>query len=48
VFVLLRWFISYSHTPSDIDETLEKARRALKRALEAEPRERSTIQPFYW
>jgi glutamate-1-semialdehyde 2,1-aminomutase len=48
VFVVLRWFICYSHKPSDIDETLEKARRALKRALEAEPKERGTIKPFYW
>jgi glutamate-1-semialdehyde aminotransferase len=48
VFVILRWFICYSHKPSDIDESLEKARRALKRALEAEPKERSTTKPFYW
>jgi glutamate-1-semialdehyde aminotransferase len=48
VFVILRWFICYSHKPSDIDEALEKARRALKRALEVEPHERTTTKPFYW
>jgi len=48
VFVVLRWFICYSHKEADIDEALEKARRALKRALEVEPKERSTIKPFYW
>jgi glutamate-1-semialdehyde aminotransferase len=48
IFVILRWFISYSHKASDIDESLEKARRALKRALDAEPKERASIQPFYW
>lgn len=48
VFVILRWFICYSHKESDIDEALEKARRALKRALDAEPKERGTIKPFYW
>lgn len=48
VFVVLRWFICYSHRPSDIDEAIEKARRALKRALDAEPHERATIKPFYW
>ncbi len=48
VFIILRWFISYSHKLSDIDETLDRARRALKRALDAEPKERSTINPFYW
>ncbi len=48
IFVILRWFISYSHKARDIDESLEKARRALKRALDAEPKERASIQPFYW
>lgn len=48
VFVVLRWFISYSHHEQDIDAALEKARIALKRALEAEPKERETVKPFYW
>ena len=48
VFVILRWFICYSHKPSDIDEALDKARRALARALDAEPNERATMKPFYW
>jgi glutamate-1-semialdehyde 2,1-aminomutase len=48
VFVVLRWFICYSHKAADIDEALEKAKTALKRALEAEPKERATIKPFYW
>ena len=48
VFVILRWFISYSHKESDIDLTLERAKRALKRALDAEPKERNSIKPFYW
>ncbi len=33
IFVYDRWFISYSHKESDIDETLEKFERALKRSL---------------
>jgi glutamate-1-semialdehyde aminotransferase len=48
VFVILRWFICYSHKEADIDEAIEKARKALKRALEAEPKERETTKPFYW
>jgi glutamate-1-semialdehyde aminotransferase len=48
VFIILRWFICYSHKEADIDEAIEKARKALKRALEAEPKERETIKPFYW
>jgi glutamate-1-semialdehyde aminotransferase len=48
VFVILRWFISYSHKQTDIDITLEKAKRALQRALDAEPKERQSIKPFYW
>lgn len=48
VFVILRWFISYSHKPADIDAALEKAKKALRRALEAEPKERNSIKPFYW
>ncbi|MFH0991694.1 MAG: aminotransferase class III-fold pyridoxal phosphate-dependent enzyme [bacterium] len=48
IFVMLRWFICYSHKESDIDEALEKARRALRRAIEAEPKERESMKPFYW
>jgi glutamate-1-semialdehyde aminotransferase len=43
-----RWFISYSHSEADIDEALDKARRALRRAIEAEPRERHSVKPFWW
>lgn len=48
IFVILRWFICYSHKERDIDEAIEKAKRALKRALNAEPKERSSVKPFYW
>jgi glutamate-1-semialdehyde 2,1-aminomutase len=48
IFANPRWFISYSHQASDIDETLEKARRALVRALDAEPKERASVNPFWW
>jgi glutamate-1-semialdehyde aminotransferase len=48
IFANYRWLISYSHKASDIDETLEKARRALKRALDAEQKEGKTVQPFWW
>jgi len=48
IFINPRWFISYSHKEADIDEALEKARRALRRALDAEPKERKTVQPFWW
>ena len=48
IFVNPRWFISYSHRAADIDETLEKARRALRRALDAEPKERDNVTPFWW
>jgi glutamate-1-semialdehyde 2,1-aminomutase len=48
IFINPRWFISYSHRAADIDETLEKARRALRRALDAEPKERDTVKPFWW
>jgi glutamate-1-semialdehyde 2,1-aminomutase len=48
VFVILRWFVSYSHKEPDIDVTLDRARSALKRALDAETRERTSINPFYW
>ena len=48
VFVILRWFISYSHRESDIDETLEKAKTALKRALDAASKEKTKVTPFYW
>ncbi len=34
IFVIDRWFISYSHKESDIDETLEKFEKALKDTLE--------------
>jgi len=40
--------ISYSHQEADIDESIERARRALKRALEAEVRERNSIKPYWW
>lgn len=48
IFVILRWFICYSHRESDIDLTIERARKALKRALDAEPKERASITPHYW
>jgi glutamate-1-semialdehyde aminotransferase len=48
IFSNPRWFISYSHKEKDIDESLERAKRALRRALDAEPRERNRIQPFWW
>jgi len=48
VFIILRWFISYSHKEEDIDEALEKAKHALKRALDAAPKERGKTTPFYW
>jgi glutamate-1-semialdehyde 2,1-aminomutase len=48
IFINPRWFISYSHRAADIDETLEKARRALRRALDAEPKERDNVKPFWW
>jgi glutamate-1-semialdehyde aminotransferase len=48
IFINVRWFISYSHKENDVDETLEKASRALRRALEAEVKERGTIKPFWW
>ena len=48
IFVILRWFICYSHQEADIDMTIDRARKALKRALDAEPKERSSIKPFYW
>jgi len=48
VFVILRWFISYSHREGDIDLTVEKAKKALKRALDAEPKERRSLRPSYW
>lgn len=48
VFVVLRWFTCYSHKEQDIDAALEKARIALKRALDAEPKDRETVKPFYW
>jgi len=48
IFANQRWFISYSHKPTDIDEALEKAGRALRRAVDAEVRERSTVNPSWW
>ncbi len=48
VFASPRWFISYSHKEADIDEALEKAERALRRAVVMEAKERESIQPFYW
>ncbi len=48
VFINPRWFISYSHKERDIDEALDRAERALRSAVEAEPRERDSIQPFWW
>jgi glutamate-1-semialdehyde aminotransferase len=48
IFISPRWFISYSHKAADIDETLEKARPALARALDAEAREGKNVQPFWW
>jgi glutamate-1-semialdehyde aminotransferase len=48
LFVNPRWFISYSHKAADIDEALDKAKRALRRALEAEPKERDNVKPFWW
>ena len=48
IFVTLRWFTSYSHREADIDLSLEKAKKALRQAMDAEPKERTSIQPFYW
>jgi glutamate-1-semialdehyde 2,1-aminomutase len=48
LFMNPRWLISYSHQEADIDESIERARRALKRALEAEVRERNSIKPYWW
>jgi len=33
IFANVRWFVSYSHQPSDIDETLDKMRLAMKETL---------------
>ncbi len=48
IFANTRWFISYSHKQTDIDGALDKARVALKRALEMEPQERENVKPFFW
>ncbi|MGE5315853.1 MAG: aspartate aminotransferase family protein [Acidobacteriota bacterium] len=48
VFTNSRWFISYSHRQSDIDEAAEKARTALRRALDCEVKERGSVTPFYY
>jgi glutamate-1-semialdehyde aminotransferase len=34
VFANVLWFISYAHKENDIDETLEKSRKAMRRTLE--------------
>ncbi len=47
IFINPRWFISYSHKAQDIDEALDKAGRALRRAVEAEARDRD-VKPFWW
>jgi len=43
IFASVRWFISYSHKQNDIDETIEKSRVALRRALIAEGKEKDII-----
>jgi glutamate-1-semialdehyde 2,1-aminomutase len=48
IFANLRWFISYSHKEKDIEEALEKAKRALQRARDMEVNEREHINPFWW
>jgi glutamate-1-semialdehyde aminotransferase len=48
IFSNPRWFISYSHKERDIDEALDRAERALRRAVEAERKERDSVQPFWW
>ncbi len=48
IFANNRWLISYSHKERDIDEALDKAKRALQRAVLAEPRERDNVKPFWW
>lgn len=48
IFANQRWFMCYSHSALDIDEAAEKARTALKRALECEVHERTNVDPFYW
>jgi glutamate-1-semialdehyde 2,1-aminomutase len=48
IFANTRWFISYSHKESDINEAADKARIALRRALDCEPNERARAVPFYW
>ena len=48
IFASPRWFISYSHKAADIDEALDKACKALRRAVEAEPKERENVKPFWW
>ncbi len=48
VFASPRWFLSYSHKEQHIDEALARAKRALQRALAAEPRERDSVRPYWW
>jgi glutamate-1-semialdehyde 2,1-aminomutase len=46
IFANPRWFISYSHKAADIDEALDKARRALQRAVVMETKE--AVKPTWW
>ncbi len=48
IFANIRWFLCYSHKQSDIQEAADKALRALRHALECEPKERDKAKPFYW
>lgn len=48
IFINPRWFISYAHKEADIDEAIDRARKALRRAVEAEAREGATVKPFWW
>jgi glutamate-1-semialdehyde 2,1-aminomutase len=48
IFANPRWFVSYSHKSQDIDEALDKARRALRTALACEPKERASVKPSWW
>mgnify|MGYP001606710060 CR=1 FL=1 len=43
IFASVRWYISYSHKEKDIDETLDRSRIALKRALDAEVKEKDIV-----
>ncbi len=48
IFVNPRWLISYAHTPADIDQAIDRAGEALRRARDAEPQERNHVQPYWW